>query len=49
MSIKYSDGLWYATTTRDDGTVCLGYAPTIQEAMDFCFELLARRVSANDD
>ena len=43
MTTTFNNGLWYATTTRADGTVCLGYAPTIQEAMDYCFELIGAK------
>ena len=44
MTIKYTDGLFYASLKSKTGKVFLGYSPHRQEAMEFCLELLAEKL-----
>ena len=36
------DGLWYVTYIHKD-YVCMGYAPNLTDAVNFCMELITKR------
>jgi len=43
MKIEKVNGLFFATARATDGTICMGYSVSHQEAWAFCFELLVKR------
>ena len=47
MKIKLIAGTYYATFKHRSGAVCMGYSPSLSEALTFCAELIIERDQLN--
>ena len=43
MKIEFRNGIYTAIFKHQSGAVCMGYSPSLSEALTFCAELVIER------